>query len=126
MQLHEKIQFMRTLRGCSQEEVAEKLAMSSGGYAKMERGETDIPLSRLEQLAQVLGLGLQELFSPQGRVVINLGENSHSQNEYKDSQQLAHELEKSQLIISHQAKEIELLREQIAQLKELDTLRQSR
>jgi len=121
MLLHEKIQLLRSLRGWSQEDVAEKLAMSVSGYAKIERGETDIAVSRLEQIAQVLGLGLQELFSPQGKVVINLGENnSYGQfNEYTNSQHLAHDPEKMQWMLEQKDKEIELLREQITQLKML-------
>ena len=42
METHEKIRLIRELNKWSQEEMAEKLAMSAGGYAKIERGETQL------------------------------------------------------------------------------------
>lgn len=42
METHEKIRLMRELNKWSQEDMAEKLAMSAGGYAKIERGETQL------------------------------------------------------------------------------------
>jgi transcriptional regulator with XRE-family HTH domain len=58
MQLHEKIGLLRKIKGWSQEEMADKLQMSVHGYANIERGETDVQLSRLEQISQVFGLVL--------------------------------------------------------------------
>ena len=54
METHEKIRLIRELNKWSQEEMAEKLAMSAGGYAKIERGETQLNIPRLEQLNQEL------------------------------------------------------------------------
>ena len=42
MHLHEKISVFRTLKGLTQEQMAEKLNMSTTGYAKVERGETKL------------------------------------------------------------------------------------
>ncbi|MFI3221996.1 MAG: helix-turn-helix transcriptional regulator, partial [Methylococcaceae bacterium] len=58
---HEKIKFIRQLKGWSQEDMAEKLAMSINGYGSIERGETNVNLSRLEQIAQLFGMELSEL-----------------------------------------------------------------
>ncbi len=41
MHIHEKIRFLRQQKGWSQEKMAEKLDMTSNGYAKIERGETE-------------------------------------------------------------------------------------
>ncbi len=127
MSLHEKIQFMRTLRGWSQEEMAEKLSMSVSGYAKIERGGTDIPLSRLEQIAQMLGIELQNLFNPEGKVLINLGEINgasscyvHTCNVTKSGKEFEHEIEKLHLIVEQQAKEINYLKEIIELMKKRD------
>ncbi len=62
VQLHEKIKLIRTVKGWSQEEVAERLSMSVNGYANIERGDTDIHLSRLEQIARIFEMELAELF----------------------------------------------------------------
>jgi len=36
MKVHEKIRFMRQSKGCSQEEMADKLDMSVNGYANID------------------------------------------------------------------------------------------
>lgn len=63
MEVCEKIHFLRQLKNWSQEDMANKLGISVNGYAKIERGETDVALSRLKQIAKVLGIELVELFS---------------------------------------------------------------
>ena len=63
MQVHEKIRVMRQSKGWSQEDMADKLDMSVNGYANIERGETDVQLSRLEKIAEVFGMELFELFN---------------------------------------------------------------
>ena len=53
MELHEKIRSIRKLKGWSQEEIAAKLEMSSNGYGSIERGGTDVNLSRLISIAEL-------------------------------------------------------------------------
>ena len=62
MPVHEKIRLVRQAKGLTQEEVANKLEMSVNGYGDIERGETDVNLSRLEQLANLFEIKLSELF----------------------------------------------------------------
>jgi len=52
----EKIRLLRKNRDLTQENVAELLKMSHSAYAKMERGETDMTLKKLDQVAQVFGI----------------------------------------------------------------------
>lgn len=61
METHEKIRLMRELHKWSQEDMAEKLAMSAGGYAKIERGETQLNIPRLEQLAAIFKVDMWDL-----------------------------------------------------------------
>lgn len=56
-----KIKKLRELRNYRQEYMAEKLSMSQTGYSNIERDETDISLSRLQQIAKVLEIRLQDL-----------------------------------------------------------------
>ncbi|MHC3434946.1 helix-turn-helix domain-containing protein [Delftia lacustris] len=51
----------REAAGMSQEEVADKLHMSTEGYARYERGETPASLMKLSKLATLYGCGLDEL-----------------------------------------------------------------
>jgi|ERR1051326_8438160 transcriptional regulator with XRE-family HTH domain len=61
--LGEKIKHYRSLKGWNQTQVAEKLKMTAGAYAKIERNETDAPYSRLEQIAKVFGVTVIDLLS---------------------------------------------------------------
>jgi transcriptional regulator with XRE-family HTH domain len=123
MQLHEKICLLRKIKGWSQEDMADKLQMSVHGYANIERGETDVQLSRLEQISQVLGVELQDLFGMNDKMVLNLASTWHdhsSQNNFQSlmtQRELEHELEKARLIIKQQHKEIKYLQEIIELMK---------
>jgi transcriptional regulator with XRE-family HTH domain len=129
MELYEKIRFMRSFKNWSQEEMANRLGLSVNGYAKIERGETDVTLSRLQQIVDVLGVDLAELFDLNEKNVFHFAgryyyAHHHQINYLADvsvtkSVELKHELEKSHLIIQQQEKEICYLKEEIVQLKEI-------
>ena len=131
MELYEKIRFMRSFKNWSQEEMANRLGLSVNGYAKIERGETDVTLSRLQQIVDVLGVDLAELFDLNEKNVFHFAGRyyaHHHQINYladasiTESVELKHELEKSHLIIQQQEKEIGYLKEEIVQLKEIIAL----
>lgn len=127
MHLHEKLKFLRTFKGWSQEELADKLGLSVNGYAKIERGETDMNLSRLEQIAEALGVELTQLLNLNEGNVFNLMENcSASAQGYivLSETQCAHELEKAQLLLKERDKEIAGLKKQIEQLEHINRLQQ--
>jgi transcriptional regulator with XRE-family HTH domain len=127
MKVHEKIRFMRQSKNWSQEEMADKLGMSTNGYANIERGETDVPFSRLEQIAKTLEVELLELLSFGERNIFYLvtGDNSQFNNHIKmqqsghldESTELQHELEKMYLILKQRENEIEYLKEIINLIK---------
>lgn len=61
MKIGDKIKFVRELRGYKQDHVAKELGISQNGYGKIERGETDVPYSRLEQLSKVFEVKIEDL-----------------------------------------------------------------
>ena len=61
MTIGTKIKTLRSLRGLSQEKMAELLEISTTSYAKIERDEVDITNSRIEQIASVLNISALEL-----------------------------------------------------------------
>lgn len=63
MTIYEKIRFLRQQKLWSQEQMANYLGMSVNGYGSIERGDTDIGLSRLEQIASLFGVSLHQLFA---------------------------------------------------------------
>ena len=77
MKTHEKIRLIRELRKWSQEDMAEKLELSINGYSKIERGETQLTVPRLQQIAEILDIDVNRLIQDDGQdVVILIGENS--------------------------------------------------
>lgn len=128
MELHEKISFLRGLKGWSQEDMAEKVGMSLNGYAKIERGETDVQISRLKKIAELFGIELTDLFNFDGNKVLNLAlayENENENNSFntymsnEDSKVCRYEIEKLQLIIEHKDKEIGHLKKESERLNDL-------
>jgi len=130
MKVHEKIRFMRQQNGWSQEEMAAKLDMSGNGYGSIERGDTDVNLSRLRDIALVFGVEVRELFGDishrlDRNVFNSMGQNNeNTQNNQsyfncqfleKESKcnylEIKFELEKQIIINEQQKKEIALLKE---------------
>ncbi len=132
MSAHEKIRFLRQAKGWSQEEVAGKLKMSQNGYGCIERGETDVNLSRLEQIADLFEIKLSELLGLDEKNIFNqrFTKNKHIQNycatgsQSFEYLQLKAECEKQQLLNETKNKEIALLNEIIVLLKKSDVLEQ--
>lgn len=127
MKVHEKLRLLRETHHLSQEDMANKLSMSTKGYAKIERGETRSNLPRLEQISEIFNMDILELLAyGEDEKIINLDKsvfnNSENSLNYSvislGSDDLQKEIEKFQLIIQHkneiienQKREIELLRE---------------
>jgi len=124
MQIHEKLKVIRLCKDWSQEEMAEKLGYSVNGYAKIERGETDIKVEKLGKIAEVLGIELQQLLNLNDRNIFNIIDNFSSQhgNIYLTETQCIHELEKAHLLLQERDKEVGYLKQEIEHLKEFITL----
>ena len=68
--LGQRIAKVREARGWTQETVAQLLKISPTAYAKIERNETDVQISCLEAIAQVLEVELWTFFSSQNPIMI--------------------------------------------------------
>jgi len=130
MKIHEKLKIIRMFKGYSQEEMAEKLSYSLSGYTKIERGETDLSVNKLENIAELMGIDLQKLLGMNEGNVFNVAENCTHSNLARvillSETQCAHELEKAHLLLQERDKEIENLKQQIEQLKEINDLLKSK
>ncbi len=130
MSVHEKIRLVRRAKGLTLEEVAHQLGMSTNGYGDIERGATDINLSRLEQISQLFGMELSELIDLNEKNVFNflgpqntgIGTLNHCNISSGSSEQLQLKFgfEKQQLIIEQQTQEITYLKKIIALMKRED------
>ncbi len=104
MQLNEKIRTVRESRNWSQEEMAEKLDMSTNGYSRIERGETKPTVQKLEKIAKIFGMDITELLSISGKGVFYVfGDNtgSNSSNYYGASHELTAEIDKLKLELAY-------------------------
>ncbi len=70
MDIQKNIKLLRIAKSYNQEYMAKKLKISQSGYAKLERGQTEITLNRLQQLAEIFGMPVYE--------IINLGKGGES------------------------------------------------
>lgn len=129
MNVSDKIRFMRKLKGWSQEQMAEKLEMSPNGYANIERGETDVQVSRLEQIAKIFGMDLMELMSfGERNILYYCGDNNTITNQQTlntSPETLMMELQKHQILLEQKDKEIEYLKEIISLLKKTSAQEQA-
>ena len=118
MVVHDKIRVMREINQWSQEEMAEKLAMSANGYAKIERGQTNISIDKLKQIAQIFNIDMVDLITNQDKTFFfSIGDNnvnSHNLNSMDKFQLL---LDAKDELLKQKDKEIEALKEIIALLK---------
>jgi transcriptional regulator with XRE-family HTH domain len=129
MNIHEKIKVLRLFNDLTQEEMAEKLGYSVQGYAKIERGETDPTIGKLEAIANALGVKLQGLLSLKGKNVVNIAENCQQiRGNYPQEvscltllteAECVHELEKTRLLLHEKDMEIDYLRAEIDLLKKV-------
>jgi transcriptional regulator with XRE-family HTH domain len=121
MSVNEKIRLIRESKGLTQEDVAKKLDISVNSYGDIERGNTNLKLNRLEQIAKILEISLPELIDTSDKGILNINFKNKQRDVYFGS---SSELEKQQLIIELKDKELamkdrenENLREIIALLK---------
>lgn len=133
MEVHEKIKVMRLFRNLTQEEMAEKLGYASiQGYAKLERGETDPTLGKLDDIAKALGISLQDLLGLNESNIVNIAGNCCQHIRYNHSQNVtltlltetecAHDLEQTRLLLQERDKEIDHLKTENSLLREVADL----
>lgn len=133
-QVGTKIKQLRSIKGWSRQQMADKLEMSLTGYGEIERGKTDIPITRLQQIADTFEISLPDLLNWNENKVFNFTQsNNQDCNNWNNWQlsssdkelneiMLKNELEKYQLMNQSQAKEIEHLKQQLSQLQEIIAL----
>ncbi len=114
----EKIRSMRKSKNWTQEEMAEKLNMCVNAYAKIERGETNALNPKLEKIAQAFGIETLDLLTSQDKNVY-LGNDNLSYNIIGSSNEMAFEIQKLQMQLSHKDETIEQLRNENNLLKEM-------
>ena len=118
MEIHDKIRVMREINQWTQEEMAEKLEMSSNGYAKIERGQSSINVDKLKQIAQIFNIDIVDLIAPQDKsFFFSIGDHTNNHNYVGSDEKLMLENEKLKAVLEAKNDEISALKQIIELLK---------
>lgn len=125
LKTNEKIKRLRENKDLTQQQMAEKLHISTNAYGRLERGETQMTERKLEQIANILEISdfTKILSTPNEKVVFLLNESNEnniiSADYYNADLVLKFENEKLTLLIEEQKKLLAAKDEQIKLLQEL-------
>jgi len=72
------IRKIREIKGLKQETVAQKLGLTTNGYGKIERGESQINLDRLNQIAEVFGINPNDILNFDENTIYNFENMNYS------------------------------------------------
>lgn len=125
-EIHEKIRLLRNMNQLSQEEMAIKLDMSTNGYAKIERGESNLSIERLNQIAKLFNITLMELMLLGDKNIYIIGDNNTSANNgdnhrhyQNNNQELKHQIETLTIKLQYKDEIIQRLEQENHILKQL-------
>lgn len=66
MKLGNALRIQRVMKGYTQEYMAEMLNISQNSYSKLERGHTMLTVKRLYEVAEILGISIQDILPEEG------------------------------------------------------------
>ena len=78
-----KIKQIRELKNFTQEYVAQKLGLSTRAYSKIETGETQLTINRLNEISKVLEMNPVEVLGFDDKKIFNIN-NSTGNNGYNN------------------------------------------
>jgi transcriptional regulator with XRE-family HTH domain len=94
VQAGQNIKTIRELKNFTQDFVATQLNMSISNYSNIETGKTDITLTRLEQIANILQIDYQQILNLNPAQILNVGNHSRIRNTYIINNDIRNELVK--------------------------------
>ena len=109
LQPENKIKQIRELKNYTQEYVAQQLGLSTRAYSKIETGETQLTINRLNEISGILGVPPMEVLGFDDKKVFNFY-NSSDINNVKN-------MNMPEKLIQQYEETIQALKEQIAVMK---------
>lgn len=103
-----KIKKIREFKNFTQEYMAEKLGISQSQYAKLEKEDSDLTISRIQKIADILDVKFEDLLKFNEKYVFN--NYSQTENGFNINESSKYEREIAEKHINHLTKEIEHLR----------------
>lgn len=89
MEIGTKVKKLRELRNFTQEFMAASLEMTPSGYGKIERNESEVSFQKLEKIAEVLGIKVEDIVSFNESLVFNQMNNTHATAGYIINQNIS-------------------------------------
>lgn len=81
MSIGTKVKKLRELKNVTQEYMAQELGISQNAYSKIEREETDVSFSRLEQIAKILDINILDIIGfDEKKLFFGISENRDNSN----------------------------------------------
>ncbi|WP_396156924.1 helix-turn-helix domain-containing protein [Flavobacterium sp.] len=71
----ENIKKFRELKGITRDDIAGELEMSVSGFSKIERGEIDLTLSKLDKIANIIGVSVSQILNFDATNIFNVSNN---------------------------------------------------
>jgi transcriptional regulator with XRE-family HTH domain len=78
-EIFNNIKKFRDLKSITRETMAAELGMSLSGYSKIERGEVDLTLSKIQRIAEILQVSLEQLLNFDSSQIFNISNNNQVQ-----------------------------------------------
>lgn len=75
MNIGDNIKKFRELKNMTREQLASELGLSVSGYSKIERGEIDLTVSRVQEIAQILEVDVSQILNFDATQVFNISNN---------------------------------------------------
>jgi transcriptional regulator with XRE-family HTH domain len=75
LKIAENIKKYREQKNISRESLAADLSMSLSNYSKIERGEIDLSISRVQEIAQILEVDISQLLNFDATQIFNISNN---------------------------------------------------
>jgi len=122
-----KIKQLRTIKGWSRQQIADRLEMSVTGYGGIERGETDVCITRLARIATVFEIALSDLLGWNEKITFNLSQDNNQDCDNLQAWQFGSPSQETKdLILKNELEKCRLLQQaqqtEIKQLKKIITL----
>jgi transcriptional regulator with XRE-family HTH domain len=110
----QQLQLLRLEKNLTQEQMSEKLNLSTSAYCKIEYGETDLTLTRLDKIAKVLDISALALFSHISKNMHSYSDNNNeNENAVPNYDDLRELIKANSRIIDLLCKRIDLLEQHL-------------
>ena len=72
LNIGENIKKLRELKSITREQMAANLGMSTSGYNKIERNETDLTISKIQKIAEILQVDIAQILNFDASQIFNV------------------------------------------------------